>query len=135
MSEDPGTRRMPVPAPVEGETPVAEPGLEDQDLSAGAAVLVLSRGPQAGRQIKLARSSVQLGRSAACDVVLDDATVSRQHARIDRKGGNYVVTDVGSLNGTYVNRSPVDRDAVLNDGDELRIGIFRLVFRGGQPTT
>lgn len=134
MSEDPGTRRMPVPPPVEGETPVGEPGLEDQDLSSGAAVLVLSRGPQAGRRIKIGRSSVQLGRSAACDVVLDDATVSRQHARIDRKGENYVVTDVGSLNGTYVNRSPVDRNVVLNDGDELRIGIFRLVFRGGQPT-
>lgn len=63
-------------------------------------------------------------------MVLEDSTVSRQHARIDRKGGHYVVKDVGSLNGTYVNRSPVNREAVLNDGDEIRIGIFRLVFRG-----
>lgn len=131
MSEDPGTRRMPAAAlPDDSETvPPAEPQLGDRDHSSGAAVLVVSRGPQEGKRIKLGRLSVQLGRSTACDVVLEDSTVSRQHARIDRKGGRYVVTDVGSLNGTYVNRSPVNREAVLNDGDELRIGIFRLVFR------
>ncbi len=131
MSEDPGTRRMPAPAvPDDSKTaPPAEPRIDDQDSSSGAAVLIVSRGPQEGKRIKLGRLSVQLGRSTACDVVLEDSTVSRQHARIDRKGGHYVVTDVGSLNGTYVNRSPVNREAVLNDGDELRIGIFRLVFR------
>jgi pSer/pThr/pTyr-binding forkhead associated (FHA) protein len=130
MSEDPGTRRMPAPAvPDESETaPPAEPRLDDQEHTSGAAVLVVSRGPQAGKRIRLGRSRVQLGRSAACDVVLEDSTVSRQHARIDREGGHYVVTDVGSLNGTYVNRTPVNRAAVLNDGDEIRIGIFRLVF-------
>lgn len=137
MSEsDPGTRRMPTPAvPEERETtPRAEPWLGDQDQSSSVAVLVVGRGPEAGRRITLDRSSVHLGRSTACDVVLEDSTVSRQHARIDQKGGHYVVTDVGSLNGTYVNRSPVSRAAVLNDGDEIRIGIFRLIFRGPSPT-
>lgn len=132
MSEDPGTRRMPVPAvPDESEpAPRAEPRPDSQDHPSGVAVLVVNRGPETGRRIKLDRARVQLGRSPACDVVLDDSTVSRQHARIDRKGGHYLVTDVGSLNGTYVNRVPVKRAEALADGDEIRIGIFRLVFHG-----
>lgn len=131
MSEDPGTRRMPAPAVPDAPepAPVAEPGPEVQADSPRSAMLVVSRGPQAGQQISLNRSHLELGRSAACDIVLDDVTVSRQHAEINRESGQYVVTDAGSLNGTYVNRSLVNRAAVLNDGDELRIGIFRLVFR------
>ncbi|MQA62390.1 MAG: FHA domain-containing protein [Actinophytocola sp.] len=131
MSEDPGTTRMPAPAvPDANETaPVAEPKPEAQADSPGSAMLVVNRGPRAGQQIHLNRSHLKLGRSATCDIVLDDATVSRQHAEINRESGQYVVTDAGSLNGTYVNRSLVDRSAVLNDGDELRIGIFRLIFR------
>lgn len=131
MSEDPGTRRMPAPAmPDAHETaPVAEPRPEVQADSPGAAMLVVSRGPQAGQQISLNRSHLALGRSATCDIVLDDVTVSRKHAEINRESGQYVITDADSLNGTYVNRGLVNRAAVLSDGDELRIGIFRLVFR------
>lgn len=127
--EDFGTRRMSPPA---GHAEPALPaGMEipDQGGSPAAPVLVVARGPQAGRQITLSRSPVQLGRSSGCHVVLDDVTVSRQHAEITRDDDQYVVTDLGSLNGTYVNRSPVERTAVLKDGDELWIGIFRLVFR------
>lgn len=131
MSEDRGTRRMSAPAAPDARepAPVAAPGLEVPSDSPRAAMLVVSRGPQAGQEINLNRSHLVLGRSATCDIVLDDVTVSRHHAEINRESGQYVVTDAGSLNGTYVNRSLVNRSAVLNDGDELRIGIFRLVFR------
>lgn len=92
MSEDPGTRRMPAPAvPDAHETPpVAEPRREAQADSPRAAMLVVSRGPQAGQEINLNRSHLVLGRSAACDIVLDDVTVSRQHAEINRESGQYV---------------------------------------------
>ncbi len=97
----------------------------------GQATLVICRGPQAGRWFPLNRDVVRLGRSRECDIGLDDATVSRRHAEINRESNQYVVTDVGSLNGTYVNQTQLDRSTILSDGDELRIGIFRLEFRAG----
>ena len=127
VSDDPGTTSMPPPA-VRDE---AEPAVDlptEAERPADAAVLVVARGPQAGEQIALRRSPVQLGRSADCDVVLEDVTVSRHHARITKEDDQYVVVDSGSLNGTYVNRSPVEGPTTLGDGDEVRIGIFRLIF-------
>lgn len=131
MIDDASTRRMPAPAGPDVPTTnsVAEPSGDDQGHPPSGAMLVLSR-PQAGRQIELGRARTELGRSAGCDVVLDDVTVSRRHAEINWESGRYVVTDAGSLNGTYLNRNPVQGTAVLNDGDEIRIGIFRMVFRG-----
>lgn len=79
-------------------------------------MLVVARGAQAGKQITLNRSRMHLGRSATCDIVLDDVTVSRQHAKITKADDHYVVADPGSLNGTYLNRSPVDDTAILTGG-------------------
>ena len=59
--------------------------------------------------------------------MLDDITVSRRHASIERTPEGYVVADEGSLNGTYVNQERIDR-AVLHHGDELQVGKFRLVL-------
>lgn len=127
MTEDPGTRRM--PAPAMRDEPEAAPAAGPRHAERGSsAMLVVSRGPQAGMQISLNRPQLTLGRSTSCDIVLEDVTVSRQHAHINVESGQYVVSDAGSLNGTYVNLTPVNQAAVLNDGDELRIGIFRLVF-------
>lgn len=130
MTEDPGTRRMsfPVTRDEPEEAPAAGPRHAERS-AATTPVLVVNRGPQAGMEISLERPQMTLGRSATCDIVLDDVTVSRQHAHINAQSGQYVVSDAGSLNGTYLNLSPVDREIVLNDGDELRIGIFRLTFR------
>ena len=61
------------------------------------------------------------------DILLDDSTVSRQHAVFRRVNGQFFVVDAGSLNGTYVNRQRVDQ-ATLKNGDEIMIGKFRLVF-------
>ena len=102
-------------------------------LPAGSALLVVKRGPNAGSRFLLDRDTTSAGRHPDSDIFLDDVTVSRRHAEFRREGGEFVVIDVGSLNGTYVNREPVDQ-AVLANGDEVQIGKFRLVFLTGPGT-
>jgi pSer/pThr/pTyr-binding forkhead associated (FHA) protein len=96
-------------------------------LPAGSATLLLTRGPGAGSRFPLDHDTTLIGRSDT-DIVLDGVTVSRCHAEVRRHGTSFVVVDVGSFNGTYLNRSPVD-SAVLADGDEIQVGKFRLVFQ------
>ena len=111
------------------ETP-APPVTGVEALPAGSALLVVKRGPNAGSRFLLDQSTTSAGRHPESDIFLDDVTVSRRHAEFRREGGDFVVVDVGSLNGTYVNREPVDT-AVLANGDEVQIGKFRLVFLTG----
>ncbi|MBV8539584.1 MAG: FHA domain-containing protein [Pseudonocardiales bacterium] len=99
-------------------------------LAVGSALLVVKRGPNAGSRFLLDRPTTSAGRHPESDIFLDDVTVSRRHAEFHREGGEFLVVDVGSLNGTYVNREPVD-NAVLANGDEVQIGKFRLVFLTG----
>ncbi|GIL34395.1 FHA domain-containing protein [Phycicoccus sp. MAQZ13P-2] len=96
-------------------------------LRAGTALLVVLRGPNTGARFLLDDDEVVSGRHPDSDIFLDDVTVSRRHAVFQRSGGTFVVRDVGSLNGTYVNRDLVD-EAELSTGDEVQIGKFRLVF-------
>jgi pSer/pThr/pTyr-binding forkhead associated (FHA) protein len=120
-------------ADVEGREapPAAEAPVQGVDaLPAGSALLVVKRGPNAGSRFLLDRDTTSAGRHPDSDIFLDDVTVSRRHAEFRREGGEFVVIDVGSLNGTYVNREPVDQ-AVLAGGDEVQIGKFRLVFLTG----
>ncbi len=106
-------------------------GLEG--LAVGQALLVVKRGPNAGSRFQLDKALVNAGRHPESDIFLDDVTVSRRHAEFRRVGDGYEVSDVGSLNGTYVNREPIEQSA-LSNGDEVQIGKFRLVFlTGGQP--
>ncbi|MGH3494959.1 MAG: glycogen accumulation regulator GarA [Sciscionella sp.] len=114
----------------------AEPPVAGVDaLPSGSALLVVKRGPNAGSRFLLDQDSTSAGRHPDSDIFLDDVTVSRRHAEFRREGGDFVVIDVGSLNGTYVNREPVDQ-AVLANGDEVQIGKFRLVFlTGGSAAT
>jgi pSer/pThr/pTyr-binding forkhead associated (FHA) protein len=108
-----------------------EPAVAGVDaLPAGAALLVVKRGPNAGSRFLLDRDATSAGRHPDSDIFLDDVTVSRRHAEFRREDDDFVVIDVGSLNGTYVNREPVDQ-AVLGNGDEVQIGKFRLVFLTG----
>jgi pSer/pThr/pTyr-binding forkhead associated (FHA) protein len=102
-------------------------------LPPGSALLVVRRGPNAGSRFLLDRPTTSAGRHPDSDIFLDDVTVSRRHAEFRRDSGEFVVVDVGSLNGTYVNREPVDT-AVLANGDEVQIGKFRLVFLTGPKT-
>ena len=96
-------------------------------LPTGSALLVVLRGPNAGSRFLLDTDSVSAGRHPDSDIFLDDITVSRRHAEVQRTDEGYMVADSGSLNGTYVNQKRVER-AALRHGDELQIGKFRLVF-------
>ncbi len=101
-----------------------------EGLPPGSALLVVKRGPNAGSRFLLDQAATSAGRHPASDIFLDDVTVSRRHAEFRQLEGAFEVVDVGSLNGTYVNREPVDA-AVLANGDEVQIGKFRLVFLMG----
>ncbi len=119
------------PGELDTSTAVASAAVADMStLARGSGVLVVKRGPNAGSQFLLDRPIMSAGRHAACEIFLDDITVSRRHAEFRRDNGDYRVVDLGSLNSTYVNRAAVD-SAVLADGDEIQIGNFRLVFLFG----
>lgn len=98
-----------------------------EGLPAGSALLVVKRGPNAGSRFLLDQAVTTAGRHPDSDIFLDDVTVSRRHAEFRKNGDSYEVVDVGSLNGTYVNREPKN-SAVLANGDEVQVGKFRLVF-------
>ena len=99
-------------------------------LSSGTALLVVKRGPNAGSRFLLDRDKVTAGRHPESDIFLDDVTVSRRHAEFRRTTEGFEVADIGSLNGTYVNREPIEVSPLTN-GDEVQIGKFRLVFLSG----
>ena len=113
------------------------PGTDDDivvnlaDLPPGSGVLLVRSGPQAGLRVQLNDTVTRLGRHPDSDVYLDDITVSRRHVEVERKDAEFVVRDVGSLNGTYLNQQRIDADAALVHGDELQVGKFKLVFLTG----
>lgn len=109
----------------------ADSSTGSENLPEGAALLVVKRGPNAGARFLLDQDSTTAGRHPEADIFLDDVTVSRRHAEFRRKDDSFEVVDVGSLNGTYVNREPRNSE-VLSNGDEIQIGKFRLVFITGQ---
>jgi pSer/pThr/pTyr-binding forkhead associated (FHA) protein len=114
--------------PLTPTPPASHPtALTSEQLPSGSAAVVVKRGPNAGSRFTMNRSSVSAGRHPASDIFLDDITVSRRHAEFHCENGQFRITDVGSLNGIYVNRQPVD-SATLATGDEIQIGNFRLIF-------
>ncbi len=117
-------------APVEPETGVAEDevSVPVEELPEGAGMLLVKRGPGAGSRFVLDEPVVSAGRHPESTIFLDDVTVSRRHAEIVRAAEGYVVRDVGSLNGTYLNRERIEEEVPLTNGDELQIGRFKLVF-------
>ncbi|WKU43796.1 FHA domain-containing protein [Streptomyces sp. VNUA116] len=101
-------------------------------LPLGSALLVVRRGPNSGSRFLLDGEITTAGRHPQSDIFLDDVTVSRRHVEFRRgQDGGFTVSDVGSLNGTYVNRERID-SVSLNSGDEVQIGKYRLVFYGSQ---
>jgi pSer/pThr/pTyr-binding forkhead associated (FHA) protein len=116
-----------------------ETGLSGADQAAvdalpeESALLVVQRGPNAGARFLLDAERTTAGRRPESDIFLDDVTVSRKHAEFIRREGQFVVRDVGSLNGTYVDRDRIE-EAVLKDGDEVQIGKYRLVFHPSRRT-
>lgn len=103
------------------------------EIPSETGVLVVKRGAKAGVRYPLDSAVTTAGRHPESAIFLDDITVSRRHVEIERRGEGYVVRDVGSLNGTYLNRERVE-EAPLDNGDELQIGKFKLVFFQGPLT-
>jgi hypothetical protein len=100
-------------------------------LPPGSALLLVMRGPNAGSRFRLDGDLTTAGRHPDSDIFLDDVTVSRRHAEFNRHGAGFTVRDVGSLNGTYVNRERIE-EAELTGGDEVQIGKFRMLFLTSQ---
>jgi hypothetical protein len=120
-----------------GEVPEKGEGLSPADQTAvdalppGSALLVVRRGPNSGSRFLLDSDVTTAGRHPSSDIFLDDVTVSRRHAEFVRAGEGFAVRDVGSLNGSYVNRERID-ESELASGDEVQIGKYRLVFYPSQ---
>lgn len=100
------------------------------DIHSGNGLLVVRSGDQTGEHFTLDDPIVSIGRHPDSTIYLDDVTVSRRHAEVHHVGGSYVVRDLGSLNGTYVDQERVE-ERQLSHGDELQIGKFRMVFFDG----
>ena len=110
--------------------------LADADKSAIEAVLngapdkamvVVHRGANKGSRYLISEERTSIGRSPESEIFLDDVTVSRSHAVIERNGSVFALTDLGSLNGTYINNQSL-KTAPLTCGDEIQIGKFHLIF-------
>jgi hypothetical protein len=123
-------------SPEPAEAADGETGSDDvvERLQSGTALLVVRRGPASGARFLLDSDVTTAGRHPDSDIFLDDITVSRHHVEFRRSEAGFSIRDMGSLNGTYVNRSRID-DAALASGDEVQIGKYRLQFlTGGQQS-
>lgn len=100
------------------------------DSRSGHGLLVVRSGDQTGESFALDIPIVSIGRHPESVIYLDDVTVSRRHAEVHHVGGAYVVRDLGSLNGTYVDQERVEERQLMH-GDELQIGKFRMVYFDG----
>jgi len=100
--------------------------LEDV-VAQGAALVIRAGGGRVGESFPLQGERATIGRRPDSAVFLDDVTVSRDHALLVRRGGDWHLDDLGSLNGTYVNRHRIESHH-LQDGDELQVGKYKLTF-------
>lgn len=126
-TEEPATITFAIDATADG----GELEVSLEDVGPGGA-LVVTRGPNTGSEFALEHVTTTIGRHPESDVFLDDVTVSRRHVEIERTTDGYLVRDVGSLNGTYLNHQRIEGDTAMVNGDEVQVGRFKLVFVAGQ---
>ncbi len=110
--------------------PVEGTGILDAveaNLPKGVGILLVRGGTDSGSWFALDRSVSRVGRHPDSDIVLDDVTVSRRHAEVSRTNAGYYLSDVGSLNGTYLNQARTD-ESQLHSGDEVQVGKYRFIF-------
>jgi len=93
--------------------------------------LVVTRGPLAGSRYVVGGPWTTIGRHPESGVFLDDVSVSRRHAEVSETEHGLVITDTGSLNGTYINGERIAESVALVEGDQLQIGKFKLVVVNG----
>jgi hypothetical protein len=104
--------------------------IEEMVEAEGAAVVIRSGGGRSGESFAIDRERMSIGRTPDAAIFLDDVTVSRNHALLVRRREGLYIDDLGSLNGTYVNRKRIDSHR-LEDGDELQVGKYKLTYLAG----
>ena len=109
--------------------PTSERSAIDEVLNGGPekAMIVVHRGASKGARFLIAQDRTLIGRSTESEIFLDDVTVSRSHAVIERGISGFTLTDLGSLNGTYINNQSL-KTTKLVCGDEIQVGKFHLIF-------
>lgn len=122
-----------VPDEAAGEDLSADDLSAINQLRANSALLIERQGPSAGARFLVNSDVTTAGRHPRCDIFLDDITVSRHHAKFVRSAGKLYLEDLGSLNGTYVNRTLLDGRTVLREGDEIQIGKYRATISLSEP--
>ena len=101
--------------------------IEEEVEDAGAALVIRAGGGRAGESFQITGDRMSIGRTPDAGVFLDDVTVSRNHALLVRREDGIYIDDLGSLNGSYVNRSRIESH-LLTDGDEIQIGKYKLSY-------
>jgi hypothetical protein len=125
VKDEPGSETTMSYTPEEGEE---EQSVTLDDLGTeGPALVVRAGGGRAGEHFVPQGERTTIGRSPDCDIFLDDVTVSRTHAALVQREGEILIEDLGSLNGTFLNRKRIE-SAPLENGDELQIGKYKLTF-------
>ena len=125
--------KAPPAAPATGTYRIDETGelvpvdVGDVVADEGAALVIRAGGGRVGESFPLNADRMTIGRRPDSNIFLDDVTVSRDHALLVRRSGDYYLDDLGSLNGTYVNRHRIESHR-LEDGDELQVGKFKLTY-------
>ncbi len=104
-------------------------------MFAETAMLLVVEGPSPGKRIFMEKPELLIGRDAECDLVIPDRQVSRQHARISLQGDGYILEDLGSKNGTFINGRELVEPYALQDGDEIQVAFCcKLAFVGAEAT-
>jgi hypothetical protein len=124
VKDDSGVETTMTYVPDEGEAD--EEALDDIGIK-GPALVVRSGGGREGEMFQLEGERTLIGRSPDCEIFLDDVTVSRKHAVLHQREDAFVVEDLGSLNGTFLNKHRIESAELAND-DELQVGKYRLTF-------
>jgi hypothetical protein len=102
-----------------------------QGSNSGKSMVIIARGSNKGSRFLITSDGASIGRASQSDIFLDDITVSRVHAKIAKVGNDFVLTDAGSLNGTYFENAALT-ERILVSGDEFQIGKFHLLFIGSK---
>lgn len=101
-----------------------------RELHVSEPSLFVTKGPNEGETFLIEKPEMTIGRDTDSDIFLDDITVSRKHATVALQDGQFILKDVGSLNGTYVNQQRID-EVSIKRGDEIQIGKYRLELLTG----
>jgi hypothetical protein len=120
---------------------ISESSAEEQEVlqsvmngNGESAMVFIHRGAARGARFLITSEGSTIGRAPSSDIFLDDVTVSRTHATIKREGRDFIFTDSGSLNGSYINNQQTSSHRLVT-GDEIQIGKFHMLFISSRSTS